>query len=405
MPDPNGIARVLADRYELGPLLGRGGSADVFEARDVALSRPVAVKVLRDSAGDESDRARFVSEARTLAGLSHSGLVTVLDAGFGFTDDVAGTIHPPDARPFLVMELVEGPTLAQRAGDPLPLEEVGAIGVQVADALAYVHRHGIVHRDVKPGNILLGPMERVRLADFGVARLLADTARHTRTGHTIGTAAYLAPEQVAGEDVSGAADVYSLGLVLFETITGRCEFPGSPTEAALARLHRAPSVPDDLPLLWSALLTSMVSRDPADRPTAEEVAEVLRQQPTTAIPPAAESAPEAMTVPLLAPPEPPPGDPQNATRVLPAPRPLHDRLGDSVARFVTTQAATASRVVRQSSESQRGLAVVLSVLVLFLVVVALLDGGSTGADREPANMPSELVEPMQQLHDAVEGSD
>jgi serine/threonine protein kinase len=416
MSDTDAGAPVLGGRYELGPLLGRGGMADVFRAEDRTLRRAVAVKVLREAAGDESDRARFVGEARTLARLSHSGLVTVLDAGFGVADLPASDDVAADARPFLVMELVDGRTLDQVVQDwgrGLPLEDVGSVGAQVAEALGYVHRNGVVHRDVKPGNILLGPRTRVRLADFGVARLVEDSAGHTRTGHVIGTAAYLAPEQVTGDEVSGATDVYSLGLVLLEALTGRREFPGAATEAAVARLHRDPEVPESLPEEWRELLVRMMSRDPAERPAADEVAERLRAYAPGSIPQPVESTPDAVTTPLLG--RPAPAAPSTAgTRVLPDPatssaaagkEPVHDRLGDALARNLGRHATSLWGAAKRSSETQRGIAAVVAALVLFLVVVAVA-GGSTG-DRDdlPDNTPSELVEPLQDLHDAVEGTD
>ncbi len=229
---PDGSATVLGDRYELGEVIGRGGMADVYRASDRTLHRDVAIKVLRETAGDESDRNRFTGEARTLARLNHAGLVMVLDAGISAE------------QPFLVMELVEGQTLAQLcSGGGLDADRVRAIGAQVAEALAYAHGRGVVHRDVKPGNVLLGAGERVKLADFGIARLIGDTVRHTKTGHAIGTAAYLSPEQVRGEDVTPAADIYALGLVLLEALTGERAYPGSPTESALARLSRPPERP------------------------------------------------------------------------------------------------------------------------------------------------------------------
>jgi len=420
MSDTNAEPRVLGGRYALGALLGRGGMADVFRAEDLTLRRPVAVKVLREVAGDESDRARFVSEARTLAGLSHSGLVTVLDAGFGLGS--AGSVDA-DAHPFLVMELVDGRTIgqvAQSSGGTLPVEDVGSVGAQVAEALAYVHRNGVVHRDVKPGNILLGPRQRVRLADFGVARLVADSTGHTKTGYVIGTAAYLAPEQVTGDEVSGATDVYSLGLVLLEAITGRREFPGAATEAAVARLHRDPEVPDSLAEEWRGLLARMLARDPAGRPTADEVAERLRAYSPGNVPHAAEPTPDAVTTPLLGRPDPlasateaPGGGPsRTSTRLLPGPgsgpateeAPAHDRLGDALAHNVSRHATRLWGAAKRSSEAQRGIAAVVAALVLFLVVVAVA-GRTTGAgDDLPDNTPSELVEPMQDLHDAVEGA-
>jgi serine/threonine protein kinase len=419
MSEVNAGPRVLGDRYELGPLLGRGGMADVFRAEDRTLQRPVAVKVLREVAGDEPDRARFVSEARTLAGLSHSGLVTVLDAGFGLGD--GGSVDA-NAHPFLVMELVDGRTIGQVVQDSgaLPLEDVGSVGAQVAEALAYVHRNGVVHRDVKPGNILLGPRHRVRLADFGVARLVADSSGHTRTGHVIGTAAYLAPEQVTGDEVSGATDVYSLGLVLLEAVTGRREFPGAATEAAVARLHRDPEVPDSLPEEWRELLSRMLARDPAGRPSADEVAERLRAYAPGNIPQPAEPTPDAVTTPLLGRPDPlaaapdvPEGGSSRAsTRVMPEPgtspatekRPVHDRLGDALAHNVGRHASSVWGAAKSSSEAQRGIAAVVAALVLFLVVVAVAGGTSSSGDDLPDNTPSELVEPLQDLHDAVEGT-
>jgi hypothetical protein len=259
------VPPVLRERYRLEARLGSGGTADVHRATDTTLQRPVAVKLLRDVAGDASDRARFVAEARTLASLSHRNLVMVLDAGIGDEDD----------RPFLVMELVEGRALSDafREG-PLPAREVARIGAEVGAGLAFAHERGVVHRDVKPGNVLLSDDGRVKLADFGIARLIGDTVRHTRTGTAIGTAAYLAPEQVRGEDVTGCADVYALGLVLLEALTGTRAFPGSATEAALARLHRDPDVPDDLPAGWPALLRAMTAADPAARPTTAEVVRI-----------------------------------------------------------------------------------------------------------------------------------
>ncbi|MCD4536415.1 serine/threonine protein kinase [Nocardioides sp. cx-169] len=268
---------LLGGRYRLGPVLGRGGVADVHRATDTLLSREVAVKRLREATPSDADRARFTAEARTLAVLSHRSLVTLLDAG------------ESEDRPYLVLELVEGPTLAAlMTPGPLPVREAAHVLGDVAAALAYAHAQGVVHRDVKPGNVLVGDDGRARLADFGIARIVGDAVRHTMTGTTIGTVGYLAPEQVSGAEISPAVDVYALGLVLLETVTGIKAFTGSTAEAAVARLARGPHVPDDLAPALADLVRAMTARDPAARPSAAVVAErlalIAEDDPTMLVP-------------------------------------------------------------------------------------------------------------------------
>lgn len=273
-PAPAGTGSILASRYVLGPVLGRGGAADVYRADDQVLSREVAVKVLREAADNETDRARFVAEARTVANLAHHGLVTVLDAGI--SDDAE--------QPFLVMELVDGQTLSARiTAGSFDEAEIERVAIELAEAIAYAHARDVVHRDVKPGNVLLNHVGAVKLADFGIARLIGDTVRHTKTGHAVGTAAYLAPEQVLGEPLTTAVDIYSFGLVVLEMFTRTRAFPGMPTEAALARLSRQPEIPSDVPATWRVLLTDMTARDPARRPSATEIAERLRGRSLPAV--------------------------------------------------------------------------------------------------------------------------
>ncbi|MEU4743984.1 protein kinase [Actinosynnema sp. NPDC023658] len=254
---------LLAGRYELGATLGVGGMAEVRRGWDTLLRRPVAIKLFHPSEDVDANR-RIDNEARTLAQLSHPGLVSVYDAG-----DNGQTA-------FVVLRLVEGRTLRVRIADgPLSVAEVRSLGAQLADALAYVHERDVVHRDVKPSNILLDVAGTPYLADFGLAHMAGST-RFTRTDQVVGTAAYLSPEQVRGGDIGPATDVYSLGLVLLECLTGRREYQGGDIEAAVARLHRPPTVPDDLPADLVRLLSLMTSLSTRRRPTAEDCARVLR---------------------------------------------------------------------------------------------------------------------------------
>jgi serine/threonine protein kinase len=329
---------VIGDRYRLDVLVGRGGTAEVWAATDTSLDRTVALKLVT-VAHDES-AARAADEARTLAQLSHPNLVQVFDAG----TDGAG-------RPWVVMEYVEGDTLGEAMRKrPLPVAEVADIGIAVADALAYVHSTGLVHRDVKPGNILLGRVPK--LTDFGIARLVV-AAKVTTTGLMVGTAAYLAPEQVAGETVGPPVDVYALGLVLLEVLTGKREFDGPPVEAAMARLARGPEIPTTLPPGWPEVLRAMTARQPGDRPDAGQVATALRNL-------------QAGT---------------SATTVLPAPAPAVLDRTTAMPRTAAVPAATTVPVRR----SRAGVwAALLAVLVLIAIggVVASQQGKA-----KPHNIP------------------
>lgn len=252
---PDGL---VDGRYRLEALLGRGGMAAVYQALDTRLDRRVAIKML--TGGPGADERRFRAEVRTLARFSHPNLVRLYDAG------------EIDGRLYLVMELVEGATLAARLRDgPVATADTATIGADVAGALAYVHGQGIVHRDIKPANILLATGGSAYLADFGIARLV-DTARMTATGLLVGTPAYLAPEQIDRRQVGGPADVFALGLVLAECLSGERAFAGTLSEIAADRALRDPKIPNDLDSRLASLLRSMTARDPAQRPTAPEVA-------------------------------------------------------------------------------------------------------------------------------------
>lgn len=258
------IRELFAGRYQLGSVLGRGGAATVRQAFDPRLRRQVAIKVFRGDGDADGDLARrFADEARLLAGLQHPGLVQIFD--FGKTSE----------GPYLVLELVPGGTLQQRlAQQPLAPAQAAAVGAALADTLAYIHAAGVVHRDVKPSNVLLDIDGRPRLTDFGVSRMLG-VAKATRTGNVVGTAAYLAPEQVLGKGAEPSADAYALGLVILESISGACEYPGPPAEAAVVRLYRPPAIPEGLPPALAQCLQQMTADDPAERPSAAACAAVL----------------------------------------------------------------------------------------------------------------------------------
>ncbi|MEU0673475.1 serine/threonine-protein kinase [Streptomyces sp. NPDC006172] len=273
-------AEILAGRYRLDTRIGSGGAADVYRGFDLRLRRAVAVKVFRPGTGVESEEG-FSSEAVILARLQHPGLVTAYDAG------------RQDDRAYLVMQLVEGSTLKTRIAEgALSPRETAELGADLARALAHAHAEGVVHRDVKPSNILLGTSNRPYLTDFGISRLVDATTR-TGTGTIVGTAAYLSPEQVLGEPVGRPADIYALGLVLLECLTGRLEYDGGPLEAAIARLHRPPALPSTLPTELAALLGDMTARNERARPSAPECARTLAALADTA----ALSAPAAPTTP------------------------------------------------------------------------------------------------------------
>lgn len=269
---------VLGHRYRLDEVIGRGGAAVVHRATDELLHRVVAVKVLPPVPRASDDLRRHEAEIRVLAGLRHPGLVRLFDA-----DTVP--VDGDEVQAYLVMELVPGPTLARRLADgPLSVRQTAAVGRAAAEALAVVHARDVIHRDVKPGNILLTtddcldldelPDHPVKLVDFGIARLAAAT-RLTVTGMIVGTASYLSPEQAVGSTLAPSSDVYALGLVLLECVTGRPVFAGTMAEVAAARLSRDPDVPDDVDGHLADLIVRMTRRRPEDRPTADEVARHL----------------------------------------------------------------------------------------------------------------------------------
>ncbi|MEU6194300.1 protein kinase [Streptomyces sp. NPDC047061] len=260
---------LIAGRYRLKTAIGRGAMGEVWRAYDEMLGRPVAVKLLLAQHTDPTAAARFRLEAQTAGRLQHPNVVGVVDFG------------EQEGRLFLVMELVEGDSLHRvlaQAGS-LPAEEVARIAAQAAAGLAVAHEQGIVHRDIKPGNLLLDAVGSVKIGDFGIARFMDDPGGAlTATGQIVGTSLYIAPERALGQPAGPPSDVYSLGCVLYQLLTGRVPFNA---ESAIAVLHHhldTPPVPPrelgvGLPPAFENYLLGLLAKRPEDRPTARQTAE------------------------------------------------------------------------------------------------------------------------------------
>lgn len=257
-------AEVIEGRYELGPVIGRGAMGEVRRGWDTRLEREVAVKCLRrDLAADDGVRVRFEDEARSAARLNHPAIVAVYDSGEW------------NKVPYLVMECLPGRTLAEElAQGRVAPGRVRDIAVELLGALAAAHRLGVIHRDVKPGNVLLTTDGFVKLADFGIAKS-TDTLDHTQTGLIIGTPAYLAPERLEGRAATAQSDLYALGVVLYEALTGERPFHGDTPVALAHAIHATTPLPirERLPEIDPALarvIDAAMAKDPARRPASAE---------------------------------------------------------------------------------------------------------------------------------------
>src|SRR6202162_423190 len=288
--EPTKTPRVLSGRYELSHLVARGGMAEVYRAHDQLLDRPVALKVLfPELSVDRSFVERFRREAQAAANLSHPNIVPVFDWG-----EDNGTY-------FIVMEFVDGRALSSilRTAVPLHPDRAAEIAADVAGALSYAHRHGVVHRDVKPGNVLITEEGTIKVTDFGIARAVNTEETLTQPGAVMGTATYFSPEQAEGLGVDSRSDIYSLGVVLFEMVTGRPPFLGeSPVAVASKRVRDNPPAPRELnpqiPPTFEAIILKSMAKDPAHRyATSEDLrADLLRFNEGRSV--LAMSAPPAM---------------------------------------------------------------------------------------------------------------
>ncbi|MBH0023349.1 serine/threonine-protein kinase [Salinibacterium sp. SWN248] len=410
------IDTVIGGRYRITDLIGRGGMASVYRARDESLPREVALKLVLPGLTNPDEIRRQRNEVETLAALNHHALVTLFDA-------VTETAETAD-RVFLVMEFVDGPNLREAMTAPLPSPLVAHLGADIAEALHYMHGRGVVHRDIKPANILLAPSElpdrqfHSKLADFGIARLV-DGAKMTSTGTVIGSASYLSPEQARGSDALGPSDVYSLGLVLLEALTGQRAFPGSAVETIGARLNTSPRVPDGLSRAWREMLITMTALDAEQRPLPMDIAVALRAlayssedvndaegEPTRSLVPSENGTNEATG---LEPTKAYARVETQATEAWPAPEASESATVSAAAASSAAPAPAPKRNPRLSRHSVKRLGIVLATaLVLTLGVVAWTTTQNQQATpSEPTSpsypvVPGELGTHLEQLQESVE---
>jgi eukaryotic-like serine/threonine-protein kinase len=291
------MSRILIDnRYSLGELLGIGGTAEVYLAHDEILDRDVALKVLRSQHAENEEFVKlFRREARSAAALNHPNVVPVYYWG-----------RSEDGTYYMTMEYVSGGTLKDRIGGPLDSSTVAGLGLQVADALRFAHEHGVIHRDLKPHNILLTEAGEARVADFGIA-LAANATTTSQLSPLMGTAGYMSPEQAKGESVGPASDLYSLGVVLYEALTGELPYTAEdPVALAMKHVNELPRSPreaqPEIPKDLAALILKLLAKRPEDRyPSASALAEDL-ERVRSRLPPAVAASEETtqnMATPLL----------------------------------------------------------------------------------------------------------
>ncbi|MEE2041453.1 serine/threonine-protein kinase [Nocardiopsis sp. CT-R113] len=385
---------VLSDRYRLEEQVGSGGMGTVWKATDTLLNRPVAVKLLHPSQmAEPTARERFRTEGRITAGLSHPGIAQVFDYG------------EEDGRAFLIMELVVGNPLSQvlREEGHLSPDQTLDFVCQAAKALAAAHARGVVHRDIKPGNLLVTPNGQLKLTDFGIAR--GDmSVTLTQTGMVMGTAQYISPEQASGRPATSASDLYALGVVAYECLAGTPPFTGdSPIALALAHTRdEPPELPDDIPADIDDLVTSLLLKEPEDRPgSASEVAHlaaVIRSNAGTGPPtPSTGFSGMAQTMVVGAIPGPGTGPVSRRTAGQAAVTPVEEedsaRLAEASERRISAPVVLA--------------AVAATVMIVAAVVAGFLYGGNGEVDtvgdrtQRPATSPSPSSTPSEEPEESA----
>jgi serine/threonine protein kinase len=381
MPPTNQLETV-GGRYRLGDLIGRGGMGEVYAAHDLRLDREVALKLLRaDLADRHGMRERVLAEARLAARLTHPNVVAVLDTG-----EEAG-------RPFVVMERLSGRTLRDELADgALPAERVRDVGIQVLRALGSAHALGIVHRDVKPGNVLDAGAGTWKVADFGIAKWLHAEETLTGTGELLGSPSYLAPERIEGHEAEPASDLYAVGVLLYEAHSGRRPFSATQPIALATEIREGRFLPldemmPDADARIAEATERAMRRHPGERwPSAEEMAAALTGDDATAEVTSATLPTEAVAPAA-----------SDATRTVPVPR------LEQTARLPVHAAPEVTS--RPSGPRRRILAVAVAIVAIALVVVlgivAFSGGRAPTPDASPTTLPAELEDALQRLEDSV----